>query len=247
MLLARIFSKPFFLALLLWFLAGSALYLLADLFFMPYLAGRFKGTVDVPALAGLPPERAKDILEGNGLIFMLDSSGDYSTDVVAGKILSQYPLGGTAVKQGRRIWVKISKGFKSVELPALRGLSLRQAEITLEQAGLQIGKVTNIRHGGIPAGAVIGTSPPANAVVEKGRLVNVQVSEGGGSSAPETMPSLSGLSLERAKDRIGNLGLKLGKIEYRKDMRKLPHSVLSQVPAAGAALRGQAVDLVISK
>lgn len=246
MALARFLSKPFFVALLLWIFIGSALYLLTDNLFMPYLAGKFKGTVKVPVLVNLPPEKAKDILGKDGLIYMLDSTGDYSTDVAAGKILTQYPVEGTVVKQGRRIWVKISKGFKSVELPALRGLSLRQAEITLQQLGLRLGKVTSVKHASIPAGAVIGTMPPAHTTLEKDRAVNVEMSEGKEASV-ESMPSLIGISLGQAKIQIKKLNLPLGKITYKKDMRSLPNTVTSQTPAAGSGLQGQTVDLTVSK
>jgi beta-lactam-binding protein with PASTA domain len=246
LVLARIFSKPFFLAFLLWILIVAALYLLTDLLFMPYLAGKFKGTVKVPILVSLPPEQAKDILGKNGLIYMLDSTGDYSTDVAAGKILSQYPIDGTVVKKGRRVWVKISKGFKSVELPSLRGLSLRQAEITLQQLGLRMGRVSHVRHASIPAGAVIGSVPPARTTLEKDRAVNVEVSDGKDATL-ESMPSLIGISLGQARKQIKTMNLPLGKITYKKDKHSLPGSVMSQTPSAGVPLSGQTVDLVISK
>jgi eukaryotic-like serine/threonine-protein kinase len=244
--LARFFSKPFFIALILWIFIGAALYFLINMLAMPYVAGKFKGTVHVPALVSLPPEQAKDILDKNGLIYMLDSTGDYSADVPAGKILTQYPEKGTEVKKGRRIWVKISKGFKSVELPSLRGLSLRQAEITLQQLGLKVGRVREVRNSAIPSGAVIGTSPGAKATLEKGREVNIELSQGT-ESGPAAMPSLVGNSLSQAKDQIKKLGLSLGKITYKKDMRSLPNTVLTQSPSAGGDFKGRSVDLVISK
>ena len=245
-MLARFFSKPFFLALILWGFAGAGVYLALNMLVMPYMAGKFKATAKVPDLLRLPPDQAKSILEKNGLIYMLDSTGDYSTDVAAGRILTQYPEAGTEVKQGRRIWVKISKGLKSVELPALRGLSLRQAEITLQQLGLKMGRVREVRNSVIPAGAVIGTSPAKGATLEKGREVNIELSQGT-EAAPAGMPSLVGQSLNRAKERIKGLDLKLGKITYKKERKELPGTVLSQSPAAGADYKGRAVDLVVSK
>jgi serine/threonine-protein kinase len=244
--LARLFSRPFFLALLLWILAGTALYFLTNMLAMPYVAGKFKGTVKVPSLLSLPPEQAKDILGRNGLIYMLDSTGDYSTDVPAGKILTQYPETGTVVKKGRRIWVKISKGLKSVELPSLRGLSLRQAEITLQQLGLKVGRVREVRNPVFPAGAVIGTSPAASATLEKGREVNIELSQGM-DAVPAGMPSLVGLSLDQAKQKVRKLDLTLGKITYKKDTRSLPNTVLSQSPSAGRDYKGRSVDLVVTK
>lgn len=246
LVIARFFSKPFFLAVFLWCFLGAVFYLIADMALMPYLAGKFKGTVKVPALVTLPPEQAKGILEKNGLLYMLDSTGDYSNDVAAGRILSQYPVGGTEVKQGRRVWVKISKGFKSVEVPVLRGLSLRQAEISLQQAGLGMGRVRRVRHGSVPSGAVIGTSPPAHTTTEKGREVNIDLSEGD-EAVPTGMPSLLGMSLSQAKLQVKKLNLAVGKITYKKDKKSLPNTVLTQSPSPGTGLKGQAVDLVLSK
>jgi serine/threonine-protein kinase len=246
LVLARFFSKPFFLALILWGFIGAGLYLLADLLVMPYVAGKFKETVKVPVLVNLPPEEAKGLLEKDGLLYMLDSTGDYSNNVPAGRILSQYPVEGTEVKEGRRVWVKISKGFKSVQVPALRGLSLRQAEISLQQAGLEMGRVRRIRHTAVPAGAVIGTNPPARTTTDKGRKVDIDLSEGA-EAVPASMPSLKGQSLAQAKEQVRKLGLTLGRIGYKKDKKSLPNSVLSQTPPAGTALRGQTVDLILSK
>lgn len=245
-MLARLFSRPFFLALLFWILAVAVLYLLTNMLIMPYVAGKFKGTVKVPALVSLPPEQGKAILARNGLIYMLDSTGDYSTDIAAGKILTQYPETGTEVKKGRRVWVRISKGLKSVELPALRGLSLRQAEITLQQLGLKVGRVREVRNAIFPAGAVIGTTPAANAVLEKGREVNIELSQGK-DAAPSGMPSLIGQSLSQAKEQIKSLGLTLGKIAYKKQARSLPNTILSQTPPAGGDYQGRSVDLVVTK
>jgi len=244
--LSRFLSRPFFLALILWFFTAAILYLLINSVFMPYVAGKFKGTVKVPHLVSLPPEQAKAILVKDGLIYMLDSTGDYSADVGAGKILTQYPETGTEVKKGRRIWVKISKGLKSVEMPVLRGLSLRQAEITLQQLGLKVGRVREVRNTMIPAGAVIGTSPAAKAVLEKGREVNIEMSQGKDAESPG-MPSLVGMSLSQAKDQIRKLDLSLGKVTFKKEPKSLPNTVLSQSPAAGGDYKGHSVDLVVTK
>ncbi len=245
-MLARFFSKPFFIAVWLWLFLGATVYLMANLLVMPYFSGKFIGMVKVPLLVHLPPENAKAMLKKNDLLYMLDSTGDYSNEVAAGKILSQYPVEGTEVKKGRRIWVRISKGLKSVSLPALRGLSLRQAEITLQQLGLKMGRVRGIRTTNVPSGAVIGTIPRANATLEKGRSVDIEYSQGD-EVRPTGMPTLAGLTLNQAKDRIQNLGLKVGKVTRQKDQRSLPNTVLSQTPAVGASFEGKAVDLVISK
>lgn len=245
-MIARFFAKPFFVALLLWVFLVVTLYLLVNLLVMPYFAGKFIGKVAVPALVRLQPEKAKDILKSNGLLFMMDSSGDYSNDIGAGKIISQYPTEGTEVKKGRRIWVRISKGLKSVELPSLRGLSLRQAEITLQQLGLKMGRVKQIQNANFPSGAVIGTLPVANSHLEKGRSVEIELSLGK-DAQPTGLPSLTGLTLSQAKEQVQKLGLKLGKVTIKKDPHSLPNTVLSQSPPAGSASEGKAIGIVVSK
>ncbi len=245
-ILARFFSRAFFVAALIWFTVALTIYFLINLLIMPYFAGKFVGKVSVPALVSTTPEKAKTMLKDKSLLFMLDSTGDYSNDIPAGKILSQFPLEGTEVKKGRRIWVRISKGLKSVELPALRGLSLRQAEITLQQLGLKMGRVREIRGSNIPVGAVIGTIPKANSVLGKGHVVEIELSQGADALSP-TMPKVVGLTLAEAKDVLKNQGLSMGKITQEKEKKTLPGTVLSQIPAAGAAKNGKPVDLVVSK
>jgi eukaryotic-like serine/threonine-protein kinase len=246
MSLSRFFSRPFFVAGIAWIVILGLGFFLVDDWVMPAIAGQFKKTSPVPELVGLQPEKAQTQLASLGLHYMLDSTGDYSENIPAGHILTQFPPAGTVVKQGRRVWVKVSKGFKAVEVPALRGLSVRQAEISLQQAGLKMGRVAEIAHAAIPAGAVIGTQPPAGAKVENGREIAVNVSRGG-QGIPSSMPSLKGLSLSQAQGKIQALGLKVGKVTARADSRSLPKTVLDQSVSAGTQLKGQTVDLTVSK
>lgn len=245
-MLARFFSKPVFVTLLLWAAIGMVAYFLTNILVMPYFAGKFLGKVHVPALVSLQPDKAKDILKAKDLIFMLDSTGDYSNAVAAGKIMSQYPQEGTEVKKGRRIWVRISKGLRSLTVPVLRGLSLRQAEITLQQLGLKMGRVREVRMSNIPAGAVIGSFPKANATVEKGRSVDIEISQEN-APAPSGMPNLTGLTLAQAKDQVRSLGLEVGVIKVKSDPRNLPNTILAQNPLVGESYVGKVVNLVISK
>ena len=245
-ILARYFSNPFVAALLLWIVIFAVAGLAADLVLMPYLAGRFAGKGKVPELAGLSPEAAKQKLADNGLLYMQDSLGDYSNDVAAGRILSQYPGGGTEVKRGRRIWVKVSKGAARLEVPVLRGLSLRQAELTLRQLGFKVGQLSPVQHSAVPPGAVIGTSPAARTAMPKGGKVNIQYSADE-NTASASVPALTGLSLDQAKALLAKLNLELGKVRFQSDKRNLPNTVLSQQPAPGEPIEGQAMDLVVSK
>jgi len=174
----RLLQRPFVAAVLCW---GAALWILfygVHLFLMPWVAGKFKPTAEVPRLVGMMPETADSLIQTRGLRLMTDSNADFSADIPAGRVQFQFPAAGTQVKPPRRIWVRLSKGPSAVEMPALRGLSLRQAEISLEQAGLKLGQVRQVRSVSVPANAVIGTHPGPGSQLEQGRSVDVDVSSG---------------------------------------------------------------------
>jgi beta-lactam-binding protein with PASTA domain len=174
-MLLRWLTRPLVPALLAWLFVCLVLFLALDHFIMPWVAGKFASTVEVPKLLGMRFEKARELLVPNGLSLMLDSSTDFS-DVPPGRIMSQFPDPGSTVKKGRRVWVRISKGRRGIEVPALRGMSLREAEISLQNAGLQLGGENYVSNSDIPAGAVIGSSPGARTIVEKGHVVNLDVS-----------------------------------------------------------------------
>ncbi len=246
MKLASFLAKPVFMALYLWVIAGVAAYFLIDKLVMPVVAGQFKGTVEVPELFNTSPEDAGPLLLGKGLTLLLDSAGDYSADVPAGRILSQFPASNTTVKQGRRVWVKISKGLRNVSVPQLKGYSLRQAEISLQQLGLVVDQVIPIGDASVPEGAVLGTRPLPGTELEVGSRVDVQVSAGRRSVANQ-VPDLVGMSLAQARERIQAAGLRMGAVSERPHPGNLPRTVLEQSPRAGRAVTGAVVDLVISK
>ena len=241
----RWLTRPLVPALILWGVVCLILFLGLDMFIMPSVAGRFAKTAEVPKLTGMRMEKAQETLKPLGLSLMLDTSSDFS-DLPAGRILSQFPDPGETVKRGRRVWVRVSKGRRAVEVPSLRGMSRRQAEISLQQAGLRLGGTQFVFSAEAPAGAVIGSHPPAQTKVERGRIVSLEVSTGANPSETH-MPSLIGLSLSQAHNQIEALHFTLGEISQRADPKSLPQTVLSQNPPPGALLKGEPVDLVVSQ
>jgi hypothetical protein len=45
LVVARFFSKPFFLAVIVWFFLGALLFLLADMLVMPWVAGFWRAII----------------------------------------------------------------------------------------------------------------------------------------------------------------------------------------------------------
>lgn len=242
----KLLFQPVFSALL----AGSILLLATigtvDQFLMPWVAGRFTPTVKVPGILGVEKGKAEAELISLGLNLMLDTASELSPDIPKDAILFQFPQAGAEVKKGRRVRARISRGLKGLETPALRGMSLRQAQISLEQSGLALGTVHYLRSSTVPTGAVLGSRPAAGMVMVRGQSVEVDISLGS-DAGPARMPTLVGLTLTQAKVQLEALGLKLGEIRTGSGGKNQAQTVLSQNPPAGTPLKGEKIDLVVSE
>lgn len=113
----RFLHRPFVPAFLAWCVLFLAVFFVVDLFVMPWAAGRFRPVTTVPYLGRLDTVTAAEKLRGLGLRFAVDTAGDYSRSVPAGRVLSQTPDSGSVVKQGRRVWVQLSRGREPVLHP----------------------------------------------------------------------------------------------------------------------------------
>lgn len=100
-------------------------------------------TIAVPSVKTLPFDRAKSVLDSEGLVAVLSDSV-YDKSTRPGTVIEQNPKAGTTVKEGREIYLSINAfSPKMVTIPALTDISLRQAKSILE--GLEIKKVIEKR------------------------------------------------------------------------------------------------------
>ena len=97
----------------------------------------------VPDFYGLPYKKAKKIAKKNRMELVILDTLEYDPDLPKFAIREQTPRKGDKVKSGRKIYVKINAArYRDVELPKLRGITLRQAKATLHALGLKTGKIT---------------------------------------------------------------------------------------------------------
>ncbi len=243
----EILSKPAVKAIWIWGLICLLLGGLFDFFVMPWLTGSFKETVSVPDLKGKTPDEAKDELSRLDLTLIIDSAAEFSQDIDAGNIMKQRPLPEAKVKEGRRVWATVSKGLKQITLPEFKGQSIRQCEITLQQMGLELGEIRWRKSRNIPMGVVYKSEPKSGEVIEANTSVVLYASSGM-ALKKDSAPRLIGLSLAKAKRIMATWGLKLKKVEYKKDSKQLPKTVLSQTPAPGFSLdKEKSIHLIVSK
>ena len=174
------------------------------------------------------------------------ASEEYSPGKERGAILGQFPVGGTKVKAGRTIKFVVSAGQKMIVVPDVAGLSVRQAMLDLETAGLVLGDITWAFSDTLPERMVVVSYPPVGSDIATGSPVTLMVNRG--RSADFTyVPKVIGLTLDKATALLEQKQLELGIITRRFDDQYLPETVLEQSESEGSELEvSTRIDLVIS-
>jgi serine/threonine-protein kinase len=164
----------------------------------------------------------------------------------AGTVVMQLPYGGSQTKQGRRIYLTLSRGTEVIPVPDLTGMPLREARITLMRNGFDIGEITYEHNDTIMKDLVYAQSILPKQAARPGAVVDVMISRG-----PTTrftmMPNLLSLDIEQARARLENAGMVLGIVKYKDDPTYVKNTVIEQgiAPYAQVA-QGAAVDVTVS-
>ncbi|MDH7515663.1 MAG: PASTA domain-containing protein [Bacteroidota bacterium] len=224
--------------------AGAVLFvLLLDMFILPWIV-HWRSEIPVPNVCGMHMNVAWRTLEYRGLKPVLkDTVPD--DRMPPGMIVYQNPAPFNVVREGRNVYLTVSGGEKRVTVPNLRGRSLRDAKITLEQLDLQVGTVT-MTPSPFPVDIVVTQDVLEGRNVPKGTRVGLTVSSGP-EVVQQDVPALIGLSFEEAQKRLAEAGLRVGTVTYRQSRTLVPNTVISQSPAQGDKVDPQTpIDLVIS-
>lgn len=200
--------------------------------------------VEVPDIVGMPHIQAQAALREKGLVPRL-SAEKYDKNFPAGTVISQSPLGGEKVKVGREIYYTLSKGEEYVEVPDVRRLTLREAQLELENHQLQLGNVDQISDPTVPKDHVISQNPREGTSVSIGTRVDLVVSKG---AEPETaiVPDLLGLTEAQAAAVLADNLLDLGEVTGAPSQAPTG-TVIAQIPQAGEEVPVRTkVDITVS-
>ena len=163
-----------------------------------------------------------------------------------GMILQQIPDPESQVRGGRTVMVITSSGPPAGALPSLVGLSLRQAEVTLQRESFRLGRVLRLRRPGVTEPVVDFQDPAAGTELFKGAVVSLVVAEPAAVDLLR-MPDLNGVPLYKARQVITEAGFVLAPVTYERTSRVPPNIVLDQRPAAGRRIpKGERLELVAS-
>lgn len=178
----------------------------------------------VPDFSGIKLVEAQQVAAKQGLQIIVNDSL-FVPAYVGGMVLDQLPKAGAQVKAGRKVYVTInSLRQKMVPVPYVAGRSLRQAKNMLEVAGFEIERLDYVDD--IATNYVLGEScngveltPESTLEAEIGSGIVLTVGLQG--DVEVEMPKLIGLSLQRAKSRLWEMGLNVGSVVYDDDVELL--------------------------
>lgn len=197
-------------------------------------------TVAVPLLRGASVEAAVAQLTKLGLRGRpADTAADPLTPL--GTVAWQSPVSETMLPQGAVVKLGVSAGAPPVSMPSVADLDVGLARQVIEAAGLHVTRIDTVR-ADAPLGVVLGTLPPADAMVRAGDTVRVSISSG---PASIPVPELVGLTVGAARERLAAAELRVGGLDQRFEGKA--GTILAQRPASGELVtRESAVDLTVS-
>ena len=197
--------------------------------------------VEVPDVVGLTAAKAVSTLQAAD--FTTATTGQVSTTVNKGLVISTSPAGGASADAGSKVTITVSQGTGTVAVPALVGLSQEQATSALTTAGLA-SRIVQSASNTVAEGDVITQDPAAGLQVNVGSTVAITVSTG---ATTVTVPDVTGQALTAATAALQRAGLTVGQVQQQASGAPA-NQVISQNPAASADVApGTAVVLVVSE
>jgi len=132
--------------------------------------------IEVPLVTGKREQEAKIVLEDKDLV--VEVSNDYSSDVEAGKVISQDPGQGSKLSSGEIVSIVVSKGSEPFTLSDFSGHSLEDAKEWVRLYNLELRDVDEEHSEDVSEGHVIKQSPKAGEMVQALDPIDLVVSKG---------------------------------------------------------------------
>ncbi len=229
---------------LLYYLAGFFVFvIIMNYVVMPWYV--YSPEKPVPKVVGMNSSDALNVLKSADLTPII-SDTTYDEKYPRGSVIYQRPNAGETVKVGRRVYLYISGGEPSVDVPVLTGKSINDAKFALERIGLNLGNIDSAVSSN-PQDMIFAQQFAPGTPLKKGDYVGVSMSIGQNPGGI-VIPNLIGKSLSEAEKILSDSTLKVGKINYQPSVSLLPNTVLDQYPSVGNKVQaGAAVDLFLTK
>ncbi len=236
-------SKKFYLGIGGLILGGALFLYLLDAFLMPAYTNYDEG-VTVPDVTHLSLTEADELLTSFGLRFEVAdrrTNSAYPADYV----IDQTPTPSEIVKPNRKIYLTVNTASTpKVEVPQVVNLSLRNAEIQLQNYGLQVGTISY--ESSRFKNSVLRQSVEAGKVVEKGTVIDLAVSDGLGEKMV-SVPGIIGIRLSEAQQKLREAGLRVGEIRFQPTRQVPPNTIVDYEPKKEQVIEGETLKLIVSE
>ncbi|MEV6440609.1 Stk1 family PASTA domain-containing Ser/Thr kinase [Amycolatopsis sp. NPDC051716] len=206
------------------------------------------GKSNVPDLKGKSRDQAEQALADAKLI--LDTNvqeTDVSDPNQAGLVQTQNPVAGTAVDQGSSVKITIGKSKQLKTVTDFTNQAYSKAKSSLESQGFTTRRVDQASET-VPKDTVI-TQNPNGGQLAVGSQIVLTVSTGPDSSSQIQMPTLAGMTVDQAGDKLSSMGW-TGKFNQKSDKNSnAPEGTITgQNPSAGTMInRDQNVTINVSE
>lgn len=214
--------------------------------------------IEVPNFANLSFAEAQQIAEQNNInLVVFDTVFDETRK--GNTVVTTKPSAGSFVKGGRTVYATVNSSQPlMVRVPKLINMSLRQAQINIEAAGLTLGSVDYVpgrandyvleakyKNKTIEAGTKIAKRSSIDLLVEKG-------GEGGSLAQDYITPNLIGANFREASKTISNIGAGFEAIfdsrySYKTAEDSLNAIVWKQLPEADSLSSSSTITIYLMK
>ena len=146
--------------------------------------------VAVPDVVGQAQVAATAAITNAGLVVGAITTAPSAT-LPAAAVISESPTAGTLAAIGSAVSLVLSSGPSLVSVPSVVGMTQAAATAAITGASLTLGTVTPMSSVAIPAGFVISQSPASATMIAFGAAVDLVISSGPPSGAPQIEVSVS--------------------------------------------------------
>ena len=194
-------------------------------------------TTSVPAVEGMPLDRAVTTLQDEGLKAGIVRR---ESDSPEGTVAQQDPGAGTEVDDGSTVELVVSGGPATEPVPNAVGLDQATARDRLVAAGFEV--TSRETFSDEAPGRVVSQDPAAGADAAKGSRVVIAISKGTGMV---TVPNVVGMSRAEAEAQLSTAKLEANVVEV--PSTEVAGTVVAQNPVGGQAREGSAVRLNVAQ